>query len=484
MRLLTIVTCLFCCGVAAWAERPNVLLLYIDDLRPQTSDYGRPFMHTPNFEQLAATGVRFENAYCQVPTCGASRASLFTSLYPTVERFPNFYVWAEKDAPNVKTLPQRFKEAGYITISNGKVFHHREDTADRSWSEAPWRPNTTGRTYYNEASKQWKEERRKRFKGPKGRNARKKDLMWEAGDVDPMETHDGKIAARTMADLRRLADHDKPFFLACGFAKPHMPFYSPAETYARYPLDDIALARHRQLPQPRPAGYREVREQFAYVPMAPDLARRIEYNSEEYHRRMRQGYYASVTHVDDLAGRIFAEMDRLGLSENTIVVVLGDHGWLLGEHNTWAKNQLLHKALRTALWMKGPGVARQAEIEAHIEFVDIHPTLCELAGIAIPEAIHGKSFAKLLSQPSGAHRDDAYTRFAAGDALTSDDFFYVHWSGDNGDGELLIDRNNDPLHAANVAGDANYQPKLQELREKLQARIDMARSIETKGKVE
>nr|WP_255712891.1 sulfatase [Rhodopirellula sp. JC740] len=482
MRLILVVCCSLWLVESAHSERPNVLLFYIDDLRPQTSDYGHEFMSTPNFDRLAAEGVRFENAYCQVPTCGASRASLFTSLYPTEERFPNFLTWAERDAKDVKTLPQRFKEAGYVTISNGKVFHHKKDTEDRSWSEPAWRPGTNGRTFYNEATKQWKQERMKTIRGKNAAERKKKVPMWEAGDVDAMQTHDGQIASKTMADLERLAQGDQPFFIACGLAKPHMPFYSPVETYRRYPLKQIELAEHRELPKPMPERFRLVKEQFAYVPMTLDLSREVKYNSDEYHRRMRQGYYASVSHADDLMGRVFAKMETLGLDKNTIVVVLGDHGWLLGEHNSWAKNQLLHPALRTAMWMRGPGIAKNASIPTHVEFVDVHPTLCEMAGIRVEEPIHGKSFALVLNDPRAVHREDAYTRFGPGDALTSQDHYYVRWRGDSdasGKNELLIDRVKDPLHQVNVSGDPQYEAVRNELRSRLQARIEMAESVMT-----
>ncbi|KLU02066.1 Choline-sulfatase [Rhodopirellula islandica] len=469
-------------ATATLADRPNVLLFYIDDLRPQTSDYGHSSMQTPNFDALAAAGVRFENAYCQVPTCGASRASLFTALYPTVERFPNFFTWAERDAADVKTLPQRFKEAGYTTISNGKVFHHKKDTDDRSWSEPAWRPKTSGRTFYNDATKEWKKKREQTIKGKNAQERKEKVPMWEAGEVDVMDTHDGTIAARTMADLERLSKQDQPFFLACGLAKPHMPFYSPKETYDRYPLAEVRLAENRRLPQPMPDEFRLVREQFAYVPMTLDLSRRVEYNSDEYHQRMRQGYYASVTQADDLMGRVFAKMRELNLDQNTLVVVLGDHGWLLGEHNSWAKNQLLHDALRTAMWMKGPGIAKDAVIPSHVEFVDVHPTLCELAGIEIKDAIHGKSFASLLSNPTQVHREDAYTRFGPGDALTTEDHFFVRWRADGAsdragvEHELLVDRKADPLHQHNVSGQPQYEAIQNQLREKLMARIELAES--------
>ena len=471
-NLILTATVLLAACISNAADRPNVLLLFIDDLKPMTRDYGHKHMHTPNFDRLAEEGLRFENAYCQVPTCGASRASLMTSLYPTFRRFPDFLTWAERDAPAQKTLPQRFKEAGYVTISNGKIFHHKTDTEKRSWSEPAWRPETSGRTFYNEETEAFVEERGVIQAAKDHRAERKKIPMLEKSRVAPLESHDGLIAQKTMADLERLAGGDKPFFLACGFAKPHMPFYSPVPTWEPYPLDSIALAPHRERPDPAPKSLRQVREQFAYMAWDHDLTRELPYNSDDYHRHMRQGYYANVSHADDLTGRILDKLTELGLDENTIVVVLGDHGFLLGEHNEWAKNQLLHEALRTALWMRGPGVNKGGAVDSFVEFVDIHPTLCELAGIDYDAgSINGRSFVPVLADPQAAHRDHAYTRFEHGDAPTSKDHFYVRWrSKANGEETLLIDRAHDPEGVRNVAAD----PAAEALGKKVDAKIEQA----------
>lgn len=460
-------------------DRPNVLLVFIDDLRPMTRDYGHGQMQTPNFDRLARSGVRFENAYCQVPTCGASRASLMTSIYPTVERFPNFLTWAERDAPGRPTLPQRFREAGYTTISNGKVFHHKNDTQDRSWSEPAWRPETSGRTYYNDATREFMETQTE-TRRPRNGRPRKKFPMFEAGLVDAMETHDGRIARKTMEDLERLAGDEAPFFIACGFAKPHMPFYAPASKWQKYPLEDIDLAEHRERPQPVPKTMRQVREQYAYSFVTPSLDRKLEYNGDPFHRYMRQGYYACVSHADDLLGRILDKLAQLELDDNTYVVVLGDHGFMLGEHNEWAKNQLLHDALRTAMWMTGPGIAKNAAAKSHIEFVDIYPTLCELAGIGYePDSVNGRSFSRLLKDPSVEHRNHAYTRFEHGDAITTDDYYYARWQLDGGAEEaLLIDRTKDPHGVRNVSGQPDYASVEASLRQKVLAKMASASRIE------
>ncbi|MEM1061824.1 MAG: sulfatase [Planctomycetota bacterium] len=475
-------------GMASAAERPNVLLLYIDDLKPMTRDYGHPHMVTPNFDRLAAGGTRFESAYCQIPTCGASRGSLMTSLYPTRERFKNFKIWAERDAPDAPTLPQRFREAGYVTISNGKVFHHQADTNDRSWSEPAWRPKTTGRTYWNEETAAFLRTSTffkggqappKKKKNGKVKKAEKKLPMFEKSEIDPLLAHDGLIAAKTMSDLERLAAGDKPFFIACGFAKPHMPFYAPRESWEYYTLSEVALAEHRRPPLPTPGTYRNVREQFAYEPMTHDFTRPLPYNSDGYHEHMRQGYYACVTFVDGLVGHILEKLDKLSLADDTIVVTVGDHGWLLGEHDEWAKNQLLHEAVRTAMWMRGPGIARGAEADTFVEFVDIHPTLCGLAGIPYDaKSIHGREFTAVLKEPGSEYRTHAYTRFDAGDAVATKDYFFVRYeSSAHGLEYLLVDRDTDPDHQHNVAADASYATVVGELDDLTLSKIETASGL-------
>ena len=462
-------------SAVAAAARPNILLVYIDDLKPMTRDYGEAHMHTPNFDRLAASGLRFESAYCQVPTCGASRASLMTSVYPTKERFPNFKCWAEKDAPGRVTLPQRFREAGYTTVSNGKVFHHKEDTADRSWSETPWRPETTGTTFHNPETKAFFEKTRQFRKGPKGQKQKKRP-MFEQSRIPTLESHDGTIAAKTMKDLERLGGSGKPFFIACGFAKPHMPFYAPAEAWEPYRLPKIGLAPFRERPADAPAALRQVTEQFAYIPATHDFARVLKYNTDPYHRHMRQGYYACVTHADKLLGMLLDKLDSLKLADNTVVVVLGDHGWILGEHNEWAKNQLYPEALRTALWMKGPGVSHGAA-KTFVEFVDIHPTLCDVAGIPYDkESINGRSFAAVLADPSAGHRDHAYTRFGPGDAITTDGYFFSRWNTpEQGKQTLLIDLKKDPLGKRNVAADPENASVIHDMERKLADKISRAK---------
>jgi len=195
--------------------RPNVLFIAVDDLRPELGCYGQEAVKSPNIDALARRGTVFNRAYCQIAVCGASRASLLTGLRPTAKRFLRFDTRAGRDAPGAMTLPEEFRKAGYHCISNGKVFHHKNDTAHRSWSEPSWRPAVGGMTFLHPESKTM-------IGGKKNRGP-----VFEAADVADNAYPDGQIADKTIKDLKRMKEQAKPFFIACGFLKPHLPFYAP-----------------------------------------------------------------------------------------------------------------------------------------------------------------------------------------------------------------------------------------------------------------
>ena len=211
------------------SAKPNVLFIAIDDLRPELGCFGGKEVRSPHIDKLAAGGMIFTRAYCQVPVCGASRASLMTGLRPTKKRFLNFDTYAERDAPGAMTLPEEFKRNGYHCLSNGKVFHHKDDTAKRSWSEDPWKPSLGGASFLDPKSKSMIGGRKKR--GP----------VWEAPKVGDNAYPDGQIADNTIADLKRMKKSGKPFFIACGFKKPHLPFYAPKKYWDLYDLSLIHI---------------------------------------------------------------------------------------------------------------------------------------------------------------------------------------------------------------------------------------------------
>jgi iduronate 2-sulfatase len=436
-------------------DRPNVLFIPVDDLRPQLGCYGHRQMVTPNIDRLAGGGVVFTRAYCQVPVCGASRAGLLTGVRPTRSRFVDYKTWADRDLPRALTLPEHFRNHGYATIANGKVFHHLTDCAERSWSEAPWHPNSAGgdwRNYLLEESRA-------------GSSAAGAGTPFECADVPDNAYFDGQIAERTVRDLNRLARSDGPWFLAAGFLKPHLPFNAPSRYWDRYRPDDVELADNPIPPQdaPREAlhNWGELR-QYLGIPAEGPLP-------EPLAQRMVRGYYAATSYTDAQVGLVLDELDRLGLSDNTVVVLWGDHGWQLGEHGLWCKQCNFDTSLRAPLVVRCGRAGQGLVCHALVEFADVYPTLCELAGLPLPDHLEGTSFVPLLHGPDQSWKSAAFSRYRAGDSVRTDRYLYTQWTDEDGTvaAHMLYDHDADAAENHNVADRRVNSTVVGELREML-----------------
>lgn len=421
----------------------NVLFIAVDDLRPELGCYGNPHIHTPNIDRLAAGGTVFRRAYCQVAVCGASRASLLTGLRPTPRRFLNYLTWAEKDAPSARTLPEEFRRHGYQCLSNGKVFHHRDDTADRSWSERPWKPDISGTVTRNPESKALRGGRKNR--GP----------VFEAADVADNAYPDGQTADRTIADLHRLQQQNQRFFLACGFLKPHLPLYAPQKYWDLYAADKIELADNRFPPRHAPGALKGSGEIHSYH------NRDIPFNSEQWHRSCRHGYYACVSYIDAQIGRILQTLDELKLRDHTIVCLWGDHGWHLGEHNFWGKHNVMHLSTNAPLIVSAPGFSRGQTCDRLVEFVDIYPTLCELAGITTDNSqLAGTSFRPLLTDARKPWKSAVYSKFGPAVSVITEQYNYAEF--ENGE-RMLFDLHKDAAENVNIAAEPDRAPVVERL---------------------
>jgi arylsulfatase A-like enzyme len=448
-------------SAALWAdERPNVLLIAVDDLRPEIKTYGCEKMVTPNLDRLARQGVRFERAYCNIATCGASRASLMTSLRPTPDRFRNYLARADEDAAQVRTLPALFKQNGYTTISNGKIYHHQDDDLG-AWSVPPWRP-AKGSIWWAKPENQPLKQDGRRVHGP----------AFEAADEPEANYPDYQICSKTLADLRQLAQGDKPFFLACGFYRPHLPFVAPQKYWDLYPATEVALPENRFFPHDlsREFGYNwgELRS-YRGIPQQGPVA-------EELARELIRGYRASVSFIDAQVGRLLDELKRQGLAENTVIVLWGDHGWQLGEHGFWCKHTNFEVATRTPLLIVAPGFAGDRLSHRLVEYIDIYPTLCELAGLPKPPHLQGQSMRPLLADVQAAHKDAVFSRWGGGDSVRTDRYRYMEMRADRGRGELqataLFDLEVDPEENQNLAENRDYA----EVRQELKTRLDAVRA--------
>ncbi len=447
---MTIAGILMLCPLRAkgHSTQPNVLFIAVDDLRPELGCYGADHIKSPVIDGLAASGLVFMRAYCQVAVCGASRASLLTGLRPTPYRFLNYYTHAEKDAPGAMTLPEEFKKNGYYCISNGKIFHHTDDTEDRSWSEPAWKPSMNALDTLDPESKTLVS---KKGRGP----------VFEAPDVHDSAYPDGQIADKTIHDLKRMKQDGKPFFIACGFLKPYLPFYAPKKYWDLYDRESMVVADNQYRPKNAPRSLKGSGEFNNYH------NRHMEINSDEWHRSMRHGYYACVSYIDAQIGRVLETLDQLELRENTIIILWGDHGWHLGEHNFWGKHNVMHLSTRSPLIVSAPGFNAGRQSDRLVEFVDIYPTLCDLAGIkTVNHGLQGSSFKPLLKNSDQPWKKAVFSRFGPARSVLTERYNYGEFK--NGD-RMLYDLENDTAENVNIAENTEQQTLVNELSQLLRS---------------
>lgn len=484
MKLIFTAALLACAGAAFAAETPNVLLIALDDLRPELGCYGQTQIHSPNIDRLAASGVLFNHAYCQYPVCNASRASLLSGLRPdstgVYVNVTNF----RKRAPEVVTLPQHFKNNGYVTQAVGKIYHGAFEKA------------YVGRTFDDPAS--WTLEHcygsPQYYFTPRGIEVAREvygnkfhksgaelddwttefvqGLATEAPDVPDSMLYDGEMTDRAIQALGKLKG--KPFFLAVGYLKPHLPFVAPKKYWDLYDRASLTLPSPATTPQNAPAialqRNGELRVQYTNMRNDP--------LSEAQTRELRHGYFACVSYVDSQIGRMVSELDRLGLRENTIIVLWGDHGYHLGEQDMWGKLTPFELAARVPLIVSAPGrKAVGAKSEALVELVDIYPSLCELAGLPLPPHLEGTSFVPLLDAPDRPWKDTAFTQLvhcaATGRSLRTERYRFTCWKQTKSPTATLAvelyDYARAPVEVENIAERPENAELVKELTSKLDA---------------
>ncbi len=418
---------LLAAGLAAVAApKPNVLFIVVDDLRPQLGCYGDKQMISPNIDRLASEGALFDRAYCQVPVCGASRASLMTGLRPTPTRFVDYDTWVEKDAPDVADLPGWFLQHGYDTFSMGKVYHFYTDKKE-SWTQLG-DTNITG--------KGWCDYQRTTpgMPGP----------SYESADVPDEKYCQSQIADAAIARLQKISLSGKPAFLAVGFTKPHLPFVAPKKYWDLYDHDGLKLAPNPFQPRGAP---NEAMHNFDELRAFSDIPKGKAPIPDDLALSLIHGYYACVSFADAMVGRVLDELDRLGMQDNTIVVLWGDNGWQLGEHALWCKHDLFNTALHVPLMIRAPGI-KPSRTDALVEFLDVYPTLCELAGIPSPGHLQGKSVVPLLHNPSASWKPAVFSRYRDGESVQTERYRYSEWK--NG-ARMLYDHQNDPDENTNIS---------------------------------
>lgn len=441
-------------GAMQAARKPNVLFIAVDDLRPELRCYGRDYIQSPNIDRIAARGMVFRRAYCQQAVCSPSRSSLLTGTRPDSTKVYDLVTHFREALPNVVTLPQHFKQNGYFVQGMGKIYHPGYDDP-RSWS-VPWQsPNAPA--YAKASAEEIKDEDR-----PKKKKAGKPGPPYEAGEVADDFYKDGKVADLAVKTLAELAGKREPFFLAVGFAKPHLPFVSPKKYWDLYDRAKIQLAPNPYHPKGAPEyALTNSGELRNYVGMPADGP-----IPDEVARTLKHGYYAAVSYLDAQVGKVLDQLERSGLAKNTVIVLWGDHGWKLGEHGEWAKHSNVENDANATLLVSVPGMKNAGRSCARlVELVDIYPTLADVAGLAVPDHVEGTSFRPLLEDPNRGWKTAAFSQYPRrklmGYSMRTERYRFTVWVDREDhtkvDAVELYDHERDPQENVNAAAS---QPKV------------------------
>lgn len=440
-------------------ERPNVLFIYVDDLRPDLRCYGNPVVHSPNLDRLASEATLFSRQYVTQPTCGASRYSMLTGRLPRQPvDLKNEAIEKQLSGKPRSDIPETFIDAlrrqGYYTVGMGKVSHspdgyvyeYTEPKSNRlelphSWDEMLFDPGKWGTGWnaffaYSDGS---------------NRQSRKAQVKpYESDAVGDEGYPDGLTAKLAVAKLSELARKKQPFFLGVGFFKPHLPFNAPKKYWDLYDESNITLTPSPTIPKNVHAASLHISEEFNQYALGDEQASLDKPVSDAYARKLRHAYYASVSYTDAQIGKVLQELKRLGL-ENTIVVVWSDHGWHLGDYRVWGKHTIFEQSLRSVLIVKTPGTKTGTVRSEIISSIDIYPTLMELCGVKSPAPLDGKSFTALLGKRKTSWENAAYGYYRRGITVRTDRYRLTRYFRAQQPTVELYDHQTDPNENENIA---------------------------------
>jgi iduronate 2-sulfatase len=455
--------------LAQSAEKLNVLLIVSDDLtNAALGCYHGPIAISPNIDKLAHQGVQFNKAYCQFPLCNPSRASFLTGMRPDQIKIYENATQFRKNAPNLTTLPQTFRKAGYYVARVGKLYHYGVpgQIGTDGLDDAPsWEKviNPKGKD---------KDDESKIFTLQKGQFGG--TLSWLADEGEDADFTDGKAAAETVKLLE--ANRDKPFFIACGFYRPHTPYVAPKQHFPKFPIGSI------RLPEVKP-NHRDGLPAMAFG----SAKKEQDSMTDDLRKEAIQAYHASTFHMDVQVGILLDTLQKLKLADKTIVVFISDHGYHLGEHGLWQKMSLFENSTRVPLLIYDPRSKGNGKISNRtVELVDLHPTLADLCELPAPKELTGKSVKPLLNDPNAAWDKPAITQVTRGPgkqksnaknagptmgySIRTERFRYTEW--DQGTkGTQLYDYETDPQELTNLASDPKLAETVAALKKQLHERI-------------
>lgn len=445
------------------AGQYNVLFLIADDLNCDLGCYGHRLVKSPNIDRLAARGLRFGRSYCQFPLCGPSRASFMCGLYPDQTLIRGNAIRVREHLPDVLTIPQMFRNHGYVPVRVGKIYHYgvpRDIGTEGHDDPASWDRvvNPRGRD---------KDEESQIFTLTPGQYGG--NLSWLAADGTDEEQTDGIGATAAVKSLEEFAASKKPFFLAVGFYRPHVPYVAPKKYFDMYARDDIVVPTV-------PEGYLQTLPAPAQATLN---AKQDQLNlSDETAKKAIQAYYASISFMDAQVGRVLDALDRVGLADNTVVLMTSDHGYHMGEHGHYQKQTLFENATRVPLVISVPGMKTAGQTTSSLaEMVDIYPTLAEVCGLHAPSHLSGVSLAGVLNDAGAKPRASVLSQRHDGYALRTDRYRYVEWGEDGRDGAELYDHKSDPQEMVNLAGRSEQADTIARLSKTLRNRVRKARNV-------
>ncbi len=445
-------------------QKKNVLLIISDDLNMNLGTYGKEYMVTPNIDKLASQGIKFNHAYVQQSVCSASRASLLSGLRPdtTGVDYPYSHYFVNTVTKKVPLLSSYFKQNGYDTRHFGKV-HHGQDIEQLST------PHFAGK------QKNWGlPENQKLMAKPGGK---KNFPPYESAPVADNFYRDGQVADAAVSALKQVAGAKAPFFMAVGFQKPHLPFRSPTKYWDLYDADKLPLAENPSLPVNAPE-YSTTH--YALGKWKSEVSTTEKNISDAAARKLRHAYYAAISYMDAQVGKVLDELEKQGLKESTIVMFISDHGWHLGEQGGWGKTTNFENATQAPMILSVPGLSRHnSETDALVEYVDIYPSLVDLAGLSLPTHLEGTSVRPVLKNPSLPWKKAAFSQFPRGVlsdfegyAMRTEQFRYIEWR-DNKTNEVLTrelyDHHTDPLESVNLAKNVEHALLVKALSKQLNA---------------
>ena len=440
LTALLLIAFAFASRAAAADAPPNVLFIAVDDLNDWVGCLGgNPQSVTPNLDRLAARGLLFRQAYCSAPACNPSRTALLTGLRPATSGvYLNSQPWRPA-LPDAVTLPRLFRTSGYEVTGGGKIFH------------GGWNDPTAWDEYLAKSG-----DPRPSQAVQNDPHSRAGGIVWGTLDATDKQMSDYRVVTDAIAHLNQ--QHERPFFIACGIYRPHMPWQVPQKYYDQFPVEQIVLPEvpGDDLMDLPPAALKMAKPQGDHATML----------ATDNWKYAVQGYLASVAFADGQIGRLLDGLDASGHADDTIVVLWGDHGWHLGEKQHWRKFALWEEATRAPLMMVVPGITQPGSVcDRPVEFIHIYPTLCELCGLTPSPNLDGTSLVPLLKTPQATWNRPAVTTHGRGNhAVRSERWRYIRYAEG---GEELYDHDNDPDEWTNLAERPESRPVIQQLRQSL-----------------